>query len=529
VNPIYPSDFLTVNNIAGWNGAWFALGGGTNVGVNSRVFDIKTSGGNVYAGGGFITAGGIPANYIAKWNGTNWSALGSGLNYWVDAIAVSGDEVYVTGPFTMAGGKAAHTIAKWNGTSWSALGSGLNHHWGGGIGSLEVIGREVYVGGLFSMAGEVSASNIAKWNSLTSTWSALGSGVDSYAFAIAAGVDGVYVGGGFITAGRKPSNYFGLWHTTILPTGSFSGRVTDPAGNPVPGARIQVCRSPAGAPCFWRGATNAQGDYTATGLPDGEYLVTASPPRSACLLPATIGPLTITNGSVLAGQNIQFSAAQGLPPGTTISPSRGQCFPFVDWSTPLQLTTQGCPGGSASYQIVQGSSVVRSGPMTEVSPGQYRATIAPLRPLHSYATVQITIQCPNGPPQVITFTIYIDPSGHVRTVSGAPIEGATVTLFYFDDGIGDFAVVPDGEAIMSPANRTNPDLTEANGHFGWDVIAGYYKVRAQKAGCVSPTNSAQSYVESDMLVIPPPITDLDLRLDCRGNGENTIYLPLIVR
>ena len=36
--------------------------------------------GNLYAGGDFTTAGGVSANHIAKWDGTNWSALGSGMN-----------------------------------------------------------------------------------------------------------------------------------------------------------------------------------------------------------------------------------------------------------------------------------------------------------------------------------------------------------------------------------------------------------------------------------------------------------------
>ncbi|MFH0983162.1 MAG: hypothetical protein V2A79_16705, partial [Planctomycetota bacterium] len=39
------------------------------------VFDDGT-GPALYAGGGFTTAGGVSANYIAKWNGTQWSALG---------------------------------------------------------------------------------------------------------------------------------------------------------------------------------------------------------------------------------------------------------------------------------------------------------------------------------------------------------------------------------------------------------------------------------------------------------------------
>jgi len=82
---------------------------------------------------------------------------------------------------------------------------------------------------------------------------------------------------------------------------------------------------------------------------------------------------------------------------------------------------------------------------------------------------------------------------------------------------GTFTIVPTGDAIMSPANRTNPDTTDAEGHFGWDVVAGFYKVRAEKAGCVAPFDASQAYVETEVLVIPPPVTDLDLRLDC-GSG-----------
>lgn len=67
---------------------------------------------------------------------------------------------------------------------------------------------------------------------------------------------------------------------------------------------------------------------------------------------------------------------------------------------------------------------------------------------------------------------------------------------------------------MAPANRTNPDLTDVNGHFGWDVIAGFYKVRAEKAGCTDPNNSQVTFVETQVYEIPPPVTDIDLRLDC---------------
>ncbi len=112
-----------------------------------------------------------------------------------------------------------------------------------------------------------------------------------------------------------------------------------------------------------------------------------------------------------------------------------------------------------------------------------------------------------------TFPIYIDPSGFVRTVDGAPLAGATVTLFQSQAKTGPFAVVPNGSAVMSPMNRVNPDQSEVDGHFGWDVIAGFYKVRVEKGGCHAP-GAATPFVETVVMTIPPPVTDLDLRLQC---------------
>ena len=71
------------------------------------------SGSDLYAGGQFTTAGGIAANYIAKWNGSNWTAVGSGTDGAVHSLAVSGSDVYAGGIFRSAGGSAANLIAKY--------------------------------------------------------------------------------------------------------------------------------------------------------------------------------------------------------------------------------------------------------------------------------------------------------------------------------------------------------------------------------------------------------------------------------
>jgi hypothetical protein len=54
----------------------------------------------------------VGANRIARWNGSAWSALGSGVNSNVYALAMSGSDLYAGGGFTTAGGKVSFYIAR---------------------------------------------------------------------------------------------------------------------------------------------------------------------------------------------------------------------------------------------------------------------------------------------------------------------------------------------------------------------------------------------------------------------------------
>jgi hypothetical protein len=107
---------------------------------------------------------------------------------------------------------------------------------------------------------------------------------------------------------------------------------------------------------------------------------------------------------------------------------------------------------------------------------------------------------------------YIDPSGNVVTQHGTPVAGAKVVLRRASTAHGHLVAVPNGSAIMSPANRRNPDFTNALGHFGWDVTPGFYRVDASRRGCTTrPTAPGHTRV----LTIPPPAVNLTVRLACR--------------
>ena len=193
----------SANYIAKWDGSsWSALGSGTNNNVYGVAID---SNGEIYAGGIFTTAGGVGANFIAKWDGSNWSALGSGMDSGVRNIATSGNDIYAGGGFTTAGGVAANRIAKWDGSNWSALSSGTSST----VFALTSNSSDLYAGGQFGTAGGVGANFIAKWNG--SSWSALSSGTDFWVWALATSGTDLYVGGDFTTAGGVTANWIAKW------------------------------------------------------------------------------------------------------------------------------------------------------------------------------------------------------------------------------------------------------------------------------------------------------------------------------
>jgi hypothetical protein len=173
----YKAGGMNIPDIAKWDGsAWSALGSGLRGRTRALAIDKNA---NLYAAGWFDSAGGIPARNIAKWNGSAWSALGNGIYGEISALAIDGKGIlYAAGRFDTAGGIPARNIAKWDGGAWSALGSGISEasDIGVGISSLKVDNNNnLYAAGFFDTAGGIPASNIAKWDG--SAWSALGSGI----------------------------------------------------------------------------------------------------------------------------------------------------------------------------------------------------------------------------------------------------------------------------------------------------------------------------------------------------------------
>ena len=159
---------ISAEGIARWDGtAWHPVGTGEledDPDGHAQINSVISTPDGIYAGGEFTSIGGVPARNIAFWNGRTWSAVGSGLNNWVDALAFDGDDIYAGGYFTQTGTLAVHNLARWNGQTWADVGGGVSgtYSW---VHSIVVNNSQVYIGGSFSEVGAgIAAQNIASWN-----------------------------------------------------------------------------------------------------------------------------------------------------------------------------------------------------------------------------------------------------------------------------------------------------------------------------------------------------------------------------
>ena len=240
-SPIAPTS-TTAQLSAGCQPDWLPTFGslpGIDQGVSALAVYDDGTGPALYAGGSFEEAGGHPASCIAKWDGTTWSPLGSGLTHSsvypnVRALAVfddgSGPALYATGSFDNAGGVTATGIARWNGTSWSAVGPLSPGYSGAYV-------MTVYDDG----TGPALYLDRQRWNG--TTWQSLGGAFNGPLYALKAFDDGsgmaLYAGGAFTTNNGSPMLYVSKWNGTAwvsagsgIPNSVLSFEVFDDGSGP---------------------------------------------------------------------------------------------------------------------------------------------------------------------------------------------------------------------------------------------------------------------------------------------------------
>lgn len=205
---------VSAKNVAVWDGVqWSALGGGTDRFVSAVA---ALADGGVVVGGNFTLAGATPANHVARWDGSAWNAMGAGLSYSpgtisIRAIAETDAGVVVAGRFDSAGGVPVNHIASWDGSGWSALATGLSHSTQPARvdALLALPSGELLAGGVFDDAGGVATGGAARWDG--AEWHALNDEHPGNTTTIARAPNGRIVFGGFDLHGDTRAENMVQW------------------------------------------------------------------------------------------------------------------------------------------------------------------------------------------------------------------------------------------------------------------------------------------------------------------------------
>lgn len=163
------------NNIAVWDGtSWSTLGRG----VDGVIHDICKVGSDIYVCGefSFVDKGanneGTPANRIAKWDGTKWSALHARpVDREIFALATDGKSLFIGGNFTKINDETeTRGVAKYDGTKFVAIDGQFDR----AVTSMTWLNGKLYAGGIFNSYGDDECKKVAVWDG--TSWTEAGNG-----------------------------------------------------------------------------------------------------------------------------------------------------------------------------------------------------------------------------------------------------------------------------------------------------------------------------------------------------------------
>jgi len=314
---------------------------------------------------------------------------------------------------------------------------------------------------------------------------------------------------------------------------------------------LGVCR----APYERTAATNVTSPVTPTrtrtqtsaATATGTATLTPTPTRTLTRTATLSATPTPTRTSTAAASPTRTNTPVRTPTATRtpLTPSWGT-FHWVWWgprrylgndtieSSPgsISLAVEACANGPnmpASLRVweevdgqlaligsVAWTGITEPGPLFSLFPVTYRGsvTVSPRKPIgcKEFEYHDLLIEDPFRPGwkrHLVGVSFYlIDPSGYIYdATTSARVPGAVVTLYQKQ---GSQWVVWNA----APYKQGNPQISAANGAYGWDVPEGDYQVRASEACHVD--------VQSEVMHIPPPRTDVNLGMAPAGCAQVTV-------
>lgn len=383
--------FTTIGGVSASRVARLALSQGPQwqpmgAGFNSTVQSVLRHSGDgfYYAAGAFTLSGATTLNRIARWNGTSWVALGTGLNGTANCMKVFNGQLYVGGSFTNAGGASAIGLARWTGSTWQ----GVHPIMSGTVHSMEVFQNKLIIGGVFGGIGgspSIIAYDGANMTTLGTGGARLANTNAANVAALAVHNGALYAGGTFVSMGGIPADFIARWdgttwtepgngvqdevrclhsfnselevggdfalvnnNTVLSPMWARYSETGAPWPSPQPVAQTSTC---GGSATFTTGAALGYGTVSFQWRRNGAPLVNGPTGTGSTIAGATTPTLTITaiSGADIADYTCTLTNSCGA--ATT---SVAQLF--VPGSIPPNITSHpvsftACPGGEGFFSV----------------------------------------------------------------------------------------------------------------------------------------------------------------------------------
>lgn len=189
--------------------SWHALGAAGAEGVMGSAYTMLLNGNDLYLGGFFSTAGGVPADNLARYDTVRlqWQPQAQGTSPSIYAMAMRGSRLYVAGDFWEAGGLPSEGLAAYDLATGLWQGIATNRSQFDYYDSLLGTDQGFLIGGSFAQLAGVAANSLAAYDAPSQQFHPLGDGVTAstgdqgYVQTLAVCSGRLWVGGGFSYAG----------------------------------------------------------------------------------------------------------------------------------------------------------------------------------------------------------------------------------------------------------------------------------------------------------------------------------------